>query len=89
MRWRASVEHPVRGAGWCGLEGEAGQRLVHRRRELAGRLVERRHGLLGLDPRTSTEHASRRLDLWKSRERPSLDHAVPGVVPGGGRGSAA
>ena len=89
MRRRAGVEHPVRGAGWCGLEGEAGQRLEQRRRELAGRLVLRRHGLLGLDPRTSTEHASRKLDKWKSHERPSLDHAVPGVVLGGGRGSAA
>lgn len=84
----AGVEHPVIGTGRCGLEGEAGQGLVQRRRKLADGLVLSRQGLLGLDARASTQDTRGRLHLGKSRDRPGLNNVVPGVVPGGGGGSA-
>ena len=82
VRGGAGVENPVLSAGWRGLEGEAVERLVERRRKRAGRRVLGRERLLRSSPWTRPVDASSRRTRRKMTEGPGLDDTGPGIHPG-------
>lgn len=79
---KPSVEEPIRGTWWSGLQRQVGQGLVERRRDQAGRSVLGHHGLLWCGAGTSAEDALGHDSLRKLGDGPRLDETGLGVNPG-------